>query len=56
MSEYYQLSGGEVMRKVNGSDEPLTSAQVREHQEKYGLNELAEGKKEDHPEYFSGTV
>lgn len=45
MSEYYQLSGEEVMQKVNGSQEPLTSAQVREHQEKYGLNELIEGKK-----------
>lgn len=45
MSEYYQLSSEEVMQKVNGSQEPLTSAQVREHQEKYGLNELMEGKK-----------
>lgn len=45
MSEYYQLSGEEVMQKVNGSEEPLTSAQVREHQEKYGPNELIEGKK-----------
>lgn len=46
MSEYYQLPGQEVMKKVNGSEEPLTAAQVREHQEKYGRNELAEGKKE----------
>lgn len=45
MSEYYQLSSEEVMQKVNGSQEPLTSAQVREHQEKYGPNELIEGKK-----------
>lgn len=45
MSEYYQLSSEEVLQRVNGSQEPLTSAQVREHQEKYGPNQLIEGKK-----------
>ena len=45
MSEYYQLSSEEVLQRVNGSQEPLTSAQVREHQEKYGSNQLIEGKK-----------
>ena len=36
MSEYYQLPGKEVMRKVNGSEEPLTAGQIREHQENTG--------------------
>nr|WP_305137432.1 cation-translocating P-type ATPase [uncultured Schaedlerella sp.] len=54
MSEYYQLPGKEVMRKVNGSEEPLTAGQIREHQEKYGRNELAEGKKETILHIFLG--
>ena len=45
MKTYYQMSGEEVMRQVNGSTEPLTEGQVKEHQEKYGPNELVEGKK-----------
>lgn len=45
MGEYYQLSCEEVKQKVNGSLEPLTMEQVRVHQEKYGPNELIEGKK-----------
>ena len=45
MSEYYQVPGREVLKKLNGSEEPLTSQQVREHQEKYGRNELAEDRK-----------
>lgn len=45
MSEYYQMSGEEVKKKINGSLEPLSSEQVREHQQKYGPNELVEGKK-----------
>ena len=45
MKNYYQLSGEETMREVNGTTEPLTDEQVREHQEKYGRNELVEGKK-----------
>ena len=45
MSEYYHLSGEEVCQKVNGSLEPLTEEEVKKHQETYGPNELAEGKK-----------
>lgn len=54
MSEYYQLPGREVMKQVNGSEEPLSAEQVREHQEKYGRNELAEGKKETILHIFLG--
>lgn len=54
MSEYYQLPGREVLKQLNGSEEPLTSQQVREHQEKYGRNELAEGKKETILHIFLG--
>ena len=30
MKPYYQLSGEEVLREVNGSEEPLTKEQVKE--------------------------
>ena len=54
MSEYYQVPGREVLKKLNGSEEPLTSQQVREHQEKYGRNG---GREEgDDSSHFSGTV
>ena len=45
MKAYYQLSAEETMRDINGSAQPLTDEQIREHQEKYGPNELVEGKK-----------
>ena len=45
MDKFYQLSKEETRKKVNGQQEPLTDQQVREHQEKYGKNELVEGKK-----------
>lgn len=45
MSEFYQMSSEEVKQKINGTLAPLTEEQVRAHQEKYGPNELVEGKK-----------
>lgn len=45
MDKFYQLSKEETRKKVNGQQEPLTDQQVREQQEKYGKNELVEGKK-----------
>ena len=45
MKNYYQLSAEETMKELNGSTEPLTDEQVREHKEKYGPNELVKGKK-----------
>ena len=39
------MSGEDTMKQLNGSAEPLTESQVKEHQEKYGRNELVEGKK-----------
>lgn len=45
MKHYYQMTGDETLTEVNGSLEPLTEEQIREHQEKYGPNELVEGKK-----------
>ena len=45
MKNYYQLSAEETMKELNGSTEPLTEEQVKEHREKYGPNELVEGKK-----------
>lgn len=45
MKEFYQISGEESKQRVNGTLEPLTMEEVKEHQEKYGPNELVEGKK-----------
>ena len=45
MKHNYQMTGDETLTEVNGSLEPLTEEQIREHQEKYGPNELVEGKK-----------
>ena len=45
MRDYYQMSAEDVRQEINGTQEPLTMDQIREHQEKYGPNELVEGKK-----------
>ena len=37
---------------MNGSDQPLTPQQVKQNQEKYGYNELIEGKKKSIPMIF----
>ena len=42
MKNYYQLSSEEVKQEINGKQEPLTSAEVKAHQEKFGPNELVE--------------
>lgn len=45
MKTNYQMTAEEVRRQINGHEEPLSMDEVREHQEKYGPNELEEGKK-----------
>ncbi|WP_461810317.1 cation-translocating P-type ATPase [Faecalimonas sp.] len=45
MKKYYQLSAEEVRIEINGKLDPLTDEEVLKHQEKYGKNELVEGKK-----------
>ena len=45
MNAYYQCTGEEVRRQINGSSEPLTSAQIQKRQETYGPNELLEEKR-----------
>lgn len=52
MKNYYQLSQNEVRREVNGKEEALTSSEVQQNQEKYGLNELVEGKKKNTIQIF----
>ena len=34
MKNYYQLSAEETMKELNGSTEPLTEKQVKEHKDK----------------------
>lgn len=45
MKNYYQFSAEEVKQDINGKQEPLTAVEVKAHQEKFGPNELVEGKK-----------
>ena len=45
VKNYYQFSAEEVKHDINGKQEPLTAAEVKAHQEKFGPNELVEGKK-----------
>lgn len=52
MKDFYQMPMEEVRRELNGSDAPLTEEQVREHQKQYGMNELAEGKKQSTLQIF----
>lgn len=56
MSEFYQMSSEEVKQQVNGSLSPLTEEQVRAHQEKYGPNELVEGKKKTVVQIFWSSL
>ena len=52
MKAYYNQSADEVRQKINGSLQPLTNSQVKVHQEKYGMNELAEGRKKSTVQIF----
>lgn len=52
MKNYYQLSQSEVRQKVNGKEEALTLEEVKQNQEKYGLNELVEAKKKSTVQIF----
>jgi len=45
VKNYYQFSAEEAKQDINGKQEPLTAAEVKAHQEKFGPNELVEGKK-----------
>ena len=48
MKNYYEASAADVRSEINGSQDPLSQEQVVRNQEKYGFNEIAEGKKK-HP-------
>ena len=52
MKPYYQMGSEEVRRHINGSAQPLSAEQIKANQEKYGPNELAEGKKKSIPVIF----
>ncbi len=52
MKEFYKMTGEEVMVEVNGSTEPLKEEQIAANREKYGPNELAEGKKKSTVQIF----
>lgn len=52
MKPYYNQGADEVRKQLNGTLEPLSDAKVKEHQNKYGFNELAEGKKKSTAQIF----
>lgn len=52
MKPYYNQSAEEVQKTVNGTSAPLTLEQVKKNQEKYGFNELVEGKKKSTLQIF----
>lgn len=52
MKEIYQLTTQEVQQKINGHEECLSTREVEQSREKYGWNELAEGKKKSIPQIF----
>ena len=45
MKNYYNYSPKEVRKQINNSYEPLTDKEVKQNQEKFGKNEIVEGKK-----------
>ena len=45
MKEFYKMTEREAMIAVNGSTEPITEEAVAANREKYGPNEIAEGRK-----------
>lgn len=45
MKEIYKMTEREAMIHINGGTEPLSEQQIAENREKYGPNELIEGKK-----------
>lgn len=52
MKTYYNQSAEEVRKELNGGLEPLSAEQVRKNQEKFGMNELVEGKKKSTLQIF----
>lgn len=52
MKEFYQQSKEEIRKLLNGSIHPLSDEQVKEHQKKYGMNELVEGTKKSTVQIF----
>lgn len=45
MKPYYKQSSEEVWQELNGGQKPLTDVQVKQNQEKFGMNELTEGQR-----------
>lgn len=52
MKPYYSQSAEDVRKEINGGMEPLSDSRVKENQDKYGFNELVEGKKKSTLQIF----
>ena len=56
MSERYRQKPEELYSEFNSSENGLTSQQAEKNSEKYGKNQISEGKKKKRSGYFSGAV
>ena len=52
MKAYYNETAENLQKMLNGSMDPLTDAEIKERQKRYGPNELAEGKKKSGLQIF----
>ena len=52
MKPYYNQRAEDVQKQINGGMESLSDSKVKENQEKYGFNELVEGKKKSTLQIF----
>ena len=52
MKAYYNETAENLRKMLNGSLDPLTDAEVKERQKKFGPNELEEGKKKSWLQIF----
>lgn len=52
MTDFFRQTKEEVLRSLNVTNKGLTTGEVQERQQQYGLNELAEGKRKSTAEVF----
>lgn len=56
MKAYYNETVETVRRDLNGEQDFLTNEEVKRRQEKFGFNELAEGKKKSGLQIFWNSI
>lgn len=56
MKEFYQMTEIEAKMELNGTTKPLSDEQIALNKERYGPNELAEGKKKSTVRIFLNSL